>query len=236
MEAMFEARTERRDWKGPAFSALLHGLLLLLAVWYVAHRPQLQETALRAMPVELILGGSFGQKDAHPAIRVQIAHPHTESAPVPEGVSRKGTKQPEDELSARLRALAQLQAPDARLPNADNTAAPGGAGGDGGGEGNYALKDFIRAQILRRWLPDMTIEGAHNMPVEVRVRMLSNGVIDDVLILDQERFHTDNVFRNMALSARDAALLASPIQLPPGGKYKKETVLTIDLDPKAVLR
>ena len=58
---MFEARTERRDWMGPALSALLHGLLLLLAVWYVAHRPQLQETALRAMPVELILGGSFGQ-------------------------------------------------------------------------------------------------------------------------------------------------------------------------------
>ena len=138
-------------------------------------------------------------------------------------------------MSAKLRALAQLQTPDAALPNADNNAAPGAGSGSGGGEGNYALKDFIRAQILRRWLPDLDVPGARNMPVEVRVRLLSSGVIDQVTILDQQRFNDDKIFRNMALSARDAALLASPIQLPPG-HYQKVTVLTIDLDPKAVLR
>ena len=235
MEALFEPRMERRDWKGPTLSFALHGLLLLLAIWYVVHRPAMQQAAIRALPVELILGGSLGQNESHPAVRVEVARPHPQSAPVPEGVSPKGTKQPEDELSAKLRALAQLQSPDALLPNADNTAAPGAGSGAGGGEGNYALKDFIRAQILRRWLPDMGIAGARNMPVEVRIRLLSSGIIDDVTILDQERFHTDKTFRNMALSARDAALLASPIQLPPGN-YKKVTVLTIDLDPKAVLR
>ena len=131
---------------------------------------------------------------------------------MPEGVSPKGTREPEDELSARLRALAQLKSTDTALPNADNSAAPGGGGGDGGGEGNYALKDFIRAQILRRWLPDLSIPGARNMPVLVRIRLLKSGVIDDVTIMDQQRFHADKAFRNMALSARDAALLASPIQ------------------------
>ena len=236
MEALFEARHERRDWKGPTLSVVLHVLLLLLALWYVAHRPAMQQAAIRALPVELVLGGSLGLSDAHPAARLQIAVPHpVTAAPVPEGVSPKGTKQPEDELSAKLRALAQLQAPDATLPNADNTAAPGAGSGSGGGEGNYALKDFIRAQILRRWLPDLEIAGARNMPVEVRVRLLSSGIIDEVTILDQARFTTDKAFRNMALSARDAALLASPIQLPPG-RYQKVTVLTIDLDPKAVLR
>ena len=60
---------------------------------------------------------------------------------------------------------------------------------------------------------------------------------DDVAILDQERFHTDKIFRNMALlSARDAALAeASPIQIP-GVRFEKTQTLTIDLDPKAVLR
>ena len=236
MEALFEARTQRRDWKGPTLSLALHSLLLLLAIWYVAHRPQMREAAIRALPVELVLGGSLGQSDVHPAARLQIATPHpVTAAPVPEGVSPKGTKQPEDELSARLRAFAQLQAPDAALPNADNSAMPGAGSGGGGGEGNYALKDFIRAQILRRWLPDLGIAGARNMPVEVRVRLLSSGIIDDVTILDQVRFNNDKAFRNMALSARDAALLASPIQLPPG-RYQRVTVLTIDLDPKAVLR
>jgi hypothetical protein len=226
----------RREWGGVAFSLLFHGLLLLVALWYVAHRPVAQQASFRTLPVELVIGGAMNEATTQspPAAKMQVARPHPESAPVPEGTSPHGTKEPEDELSAKLRALAQLKTPDAALPNADNSAAPGGAG-SGGGEGNYALKDFIRAQILRRWLPDLSIPGARNMPVMVRVRLLKSGVIDDVTILDQERFNTDKAFRNMALSARDAALLASPIQLPPG-RYQRVTVLTIDLDPKAVLR
>jgi len=220
---------------GVLLSLLLHGLLVLLALWYLAHRPSLNETPLHVLPVELVIGGTMGQTaSTAPAARLQVARPHPESAPVAEGTSPTGTKQPEDELSARLRALAQLKTPETALPNADNSAAPGGAG-SGEGEGNYALKDFIRAQILRRWLPDLSIPGARNMPVLVRVRLLKSGVIDDVTIVDQERFHTDKIFRDMALSARDAALLASPIAWPPG-RYDKTQTLTIDLDPKAVLR
>jgi hypothetical protein len=220
---------------GVLLSLLLHLLLLLAVLWYVHQRPVLTEAELRALPVELVIGGTMSQKaSTAPATRVQVARPHPESAPVPEGTNPKGTKEPEDELSARLRALAQLKTPDAALPNADNDAAPGGTG-SGGGEGNYALKDFIRAQILRRWLPDLSIPGARNLPVEVRVRLLRSGMIDTVDIVDQERFHNDKAFHEMALSARDAALLASPIQWP-GGLRQKSQTLTIDLDPKAVLR
>ena len=105
-----------------------------------------------------------------------MARPHPESAPVPEGVSPQGTKEPEDELSAKLRALAQLKSSDTALPNADNSAAPNGSNGGGGdGEGNYALKDFIRAQILRRWLPDLSLAGARDMPVLIRIRLLKSG-------------------------------------------------------------
>ena len=220
---------------GVLLSVLLHGLLLFVALWYVQHRPALTESQIRALPVELVIGGSMGQNSsASPATRLQVARPHPESAPVPEGTSPQGTKEPQDELSAKLRALAQLKTPDAALPNADNAAAPGG-GGEGGGEGNYALKDYIRAQILRRWLPDLSIPGARDMPVLVKVRLLKSGVIDDVTIVDQRRFYLDKAFRNMALSARDATLLASPIQIP-GVRYEKTQTLTINLDPKAVLR
>jgi hypothetical protein len=228
-------RLRKDGGPGALLSVLLHGLLVLLALWYLGHRPVLDQTQLRALPVELVIGGAMGQTaSTAPAARLQVARPHPESAPVPEGTSPNGTKQPEDELSAKLRALAQLKTPETALPNADNSAAPGGAG-SGEGEGNYALKDFIRAQILRRWLPDLSMPGARNMPVLVRVRLLKSGVIDDVTIVDQERFHTDKIFRDMALSARDAALLASPIAWPPG-RYDETQTLTIDLDPKAVLR
>lgn len=236
MEAMFTAREEKRDWKGAALSLLLHLGFLLAAFWVLAQRSDVQKTVLRALPVELVLGGSLGQNDSKPAARLQVAPPHRESAPAPEGVSPKGTRQPEDEFSAKLRALAQLKSDATTLPNADNNAAASdGAGGGGGGEGNYPLKDFIRAQILRRWLPDLSIPGARNLPVLVRVKLLKSGVIDDVTIVDAARMHTDAPFRDMALSARDAALLASPIQLPPG-RYQAVTVLTISLDPRAVLR
>jgi hypothetical protein len=225
------ARLRRQTGPAVLLSLLLHGLLVLLALWYLGHRPPLTQTPLRALPVDLVIGGGAGQaSSATPATRVQVARPHPESAPVPEGTNPHGTKEPEDELSARLRALAQLKTPDAALPNADNTTMPGGGGG-GDGEGNYALKDFI----LRRWLPDLSIPGARNMPVLIRVRLLKSGVIDDVAIVDQQRFHVDKAFHNMALSARDAALLASPIQVP-GVRYEKTQTLTIDLDPKAVLR
>ena len=45
----------------------------------------------------------------------------------------------------------------------------------------------------------------------------------------------DKLFRTMALSARNAALLASPIALPPG-KYDAVMDIAITLDPHAVLQ
>jgi hypothetical protein len=228
-------RLRKDTGPGALLSILLHGLLLLLALWYVGHLPVVNDTQLRALPVDLVIGGTMGQAaSTAPAARLQVARPHPQSAPVPEGTNPAGTKEPEDELSAKLRALAQLKAPDTPLPNADNSTAPRGTGGDDG-EGNYALKDFIRAQILRRWLPDLSIPGARDMPVLVRIRLLKSGVIEDITIMDQQRFQLDKAFRNMALSARDAALLASPIQIP-GAHYEKTQTLTISLDPKAVLR
>jgi hypothetical protein len=222
----------RQRWGGMACSLVLHGAALLAALWYMANRPQIQETVFRTLPVDLVIGGSLGQGSTLPAARLQTAPPRPASAPVESGTRPDATREPQDALSAKLRALAQMGSTDTALPQPDNG---GGSGGAGGGDGNYALRDFIRAQILRRWLPSLDIGGARDLPVVVRVRLLQSGVIDDVTIVDQARFYNDSAFRNMALSARNAALLASPIQLPPG-RYQRVTVLTIDLDPKAVLR
>jgi hypothetical protein len=64
--------------------------------------------------------------------------------------------------------------------------------------------------------------------------MNRQGEISDVRITDQQRFNTDKLFRSMALSARNAAILASPIPLPPG-HYDAVMNISITLDPKAVL-
>ena len=226
------ARQLREQWGGIAFSVLLHGVLVLVLalIWYLAGRPSLEETVFRALPVDLVIGGTMGQGSAAPPARMQVTRPQADSAPVQSGTRPNSVRMPVDPMTARLQALAQLRGADTALASAD-----AGSGGAGGGDGNYALKDFIRAQILRRWLPDLGVAGARNLPVVVEVRLLRSGVIEDVRIVDQVRFHNDGAFRNMALSARNAALLASPIQLPPG-RYDRVTVLNIDLDPKAALR
>ena len=226
------ARQLREQWGGIAFSVLLHGVLVLVLalIWYLAGRPSLEETVFRALPVDLVIGGTMGQGSAAPPARMQVTRPQADSAPVQSGTRPDSVRVPVDPMTARLQALAQLRGADTALASAD-----AGSGGAGGGDGNYALKDFIRAQILRRWLPDLGVAGARNLPVVVEVRLLRSGVIEDVRIVDQVRFHNDGAFRNMALSARNAALLASPIQLPPG-RYDRVTVLNIDLDPKAALR
>ena len=224
------ARQIREQWGGIAFSVLLHGVLVLALIWYLAGRPSLEETVFRALPVDLVIGGTMGQGSAAPPARMQVTRPQADSAPVQSGTRPNSVRMPVDPMTARLQALAQLRGADTALASAD-----AGSGGAGGGDGNYALKDFIRAQILRRWLPDLGVAGARNLPVVVEVRLLRSGVIEDVRIVDQVRFHNDGTFRNMALSARNAALLASPIQLPPG-RYDRVTVLNIDLDPKAALR
>lgn len=227
------ARTlAREEGSGIALSLALHVLLLLAALWFLAHRPRM-EPAPPVLPIELVVA----QETSAPGPSASAAAPARsrarqvqDSAPVPRGTRPDSAKPPLDEMTARLQALAQLRQ-DSALPRADND----GPGGNGSGAGSYSLKDFVRAQILRRWLPDLSIPGARDLPVLVRVKLLRTGIIDDVEILDQKRFVTDKPFRNMALSARNAALLASPIEMPPG-RYARVQMLTIDLDPKAVLR
>jgi hypothetical protein len=220
-----------RDRPGWALSLALHLGVALLAVWYLAARPALPPP-LRTLPVELVaLAPAPGPPGARPAPRAGAPRPRPAAAPKPEGVKPDAVAQPEDELSAKLRALAQLSAPDTPL-------AVGGGKGDGGsgrGNGAYALRDFIRAQILRRWLPGLSDAAARAAVVRLRLNVSSGGTISDIVIADQERFRTDAVFHNMALSARNAALLASPIQMPPGN-WPKVIALEIDLDPKAALR
>ena len=88
-----------------------------------------------------------------------------QAAPREEGVSPQGTKQPQDELSAKLRALAQLRRPDdAGLPDAATSSA---GGGHGTGAGAYTLRDFVRAQILGSRYKEHTMLTATGYRVRV---------------------------------------------------------------------
>ena len=210
-------------------SLLLHGLALALWLnWSLVH-PTAPEPPLKAMLVDLVHLPVIAPGPEGGA--VEVGRPRPAIAPHPSGVRPQGVTPPPDALEARIAEMAQLQAAASPLPAADNDGMAGHGSGDGGG---YALADFVRAQILRLWWPDLTTDSARGMPVAMTLKMTREGVISDVRITDQQRFNSDKLFRNMALSARDAAMLASPIPLPPG-RYDTVMTIAITLDPKAVL-
>ncbi|HKD47586.1 MAG TPA: hypothetical protein VKB67_07865 [Rhizomicrobium sp.] len=213
---------------GLAGSVLLHLVFLLVTLWWGVTHPVLRQPPLKAMLVDLVaqpiaVPGPPGGSHA-------ILHAPLPAAPKTEGVRAKATTPPPDEMEAKIAQMAQLRAPDTALPAPDN-----GAGAGEGTGGGYALADFVRAQILRRWWPQLDSEAKRGTPVAIRLKLSRAGVISDVEIVDQTRFDTDKLFRTMALAARDAALLASPLALPPG-HYDAVMDIAITLDPRAVLR
>lgn len=218
-----------QDGRGVAVSVLLHLAALLLLLWWQFGHPVPTALPLKAMNVDLvaqpvIAPGAAGGASAPVRASERVA-PHLE------GVAPKAQNPPPDELEARIRGLANLSAPDTALPAPDNDGYGGGSGSGGG----YALADFVRAQILRRWWPALDSNAARGVPVAIKLNLSRAGTISDIRIVDTERFRTDKVFHDMALSARNAALNASPIALPPG-HYEAVTEISIILDPRAVLR
>jgi hypothetical protein len=97
-----------------------------------------------------------------------------------------------------------------------------------------AAKDFIRAEVERRWNFDLKKfgEGAYSVPIHVRIT--SAGTVLSAEILDNEH-SADPVYREIALSARNAVLLSSPFALP-AGHYEDVMDMVLNLEPRETLR
>ncbi len=223
-------------------SAVLHGLVLL--PFFLMHRGAVEpHDIFQIVPVDVV---ELAEETAGP--------PQPRKAPVPEqkagrasspvsrpaGVSPSGKRPPPDELEIKLRALAKLRQPgiDTPTPESDMGLSKMSAMSDGAVRGpaaTYSVKDFIRAQVERRWSLDLAILGTRNFSVLIRVEMTSGGVVTEAEIVDTARFAADKAYREIALSARNAVLLASPFALPPG-HYKKTMAMTLSLNPRDTLR
>ncbi|MBN9553439.1 MAG: cell envelope integrity protein TolA [Alphaproteobacteria bacterium] len=196
-------------------SVLLHLAFILIAFWWSITHPVARQPPLKPMLVDLVVlppaipGPQGGAERSRPAA--------TPSAPKVEGVRPRATAPPPDELESRIAKMAELRAPDTALPAPDNASGSGtGAGTD------------------QRWWPQLEHSAARGTPVAIRLKLSRAGVISDVQIVDQARYANDKLFRGMAVSARNAALLASPISLPPG-HYDAVMDIALTLDPKAAL-
>jgi hypothetical protein len=228
---------------GVLTSGLAHGLALLLILLGFGTIVRPEREQLHTVFIDIVRLGETTQSPPAPqklptpqqqafARRAPTAHsPNVGVLPNPKPVVH-------DDFLNRLNSLSKLRAPETdtkalhgqgetEAESTGNNAAPGD-------EATYSLRDYIRAQILRRWNLDLGATGARSIVVALHVVMKANGTIASAEIVDKHRYATDAAFRQIAISARNAILLASPINLP-AGRYPPETAMTLHLDPRDVL-
>jgi hypothetical protein len=218
---------------------LLHGLALCLLLVVGVFGTEGSQGGLEIVPVEVEIEPRSTSAQAEPPTtalpRPDAARPSVETA---DGVAR--SSEPDtDALKTKLEALAKLRQPDVTTPSEENGAAKPDrvAKNDdiaSGLEGPFSVKDYIRAQVERRWNPDLAALRNHEVSVPIHVEITSAGVVLKAEIVDTARA-ADPDYHEIAVSARNAVLLSSPIALPPG-HYQDVMDMVLYLDPREALR
>ena len=233
-----DERASQPKW-GWLASLLLHAIALGLA--FVVLKPQLPGVDhLHLVPVTLVTSGGDSSaprsgSNAAPIKASNIA-PEKRVANVrrPFHVDVVPKAAPQDAMEAKLNSLSQLTQPQSgSVAAAPNFAATEpGEGGEGEGQlGAYGVRDLVRAQVLRRWSLDLTTLGTRNFNIAIRVQMTNRGEVLKAEVVDLARFRTDPIFHEIALSAKNAVILSSPLTLPEG-RNADTFAVTLLLNPR----
>jgi hypothetical protein len=229
-----------RDRLGLALSAALHAVALALLLLLVRTARHDDARPPPFVPVAIVArnGGDGPGTEAARAAGPLAPARSVPSAPHPaHRVMPRHAARTADPLETQLQALSRL-----RLPQSGT--APGGQAGAGpddgtsdspGGQGIHATRDIIRAQIIRRWNLDMGRLGDRRFTVALHIVLKPDGTVLDAQVVDRARYGRDAVFRWIALSARNAVILASPLTLP-AGPAGERLDLVVTLDPRDALQ
>jgi hypothetical protein len=217
-------------------SGALHGLLLaalLLSRGVIA--------ATYVIPVDVVL---INETTAGPLQPDAIVGPPQKEAiaPLPEDSTLSGIPsldEPADPLEQKLERLAELREMDdpRPLPKSDvgSLHASRASSDAEAPETTYAVRDFIRAQVERRWGLDVAALGGKALSVVVRVEITNTGAVTKAEIVRNGEFASDKPYQDAARSARNAVILSSPFTLP-AGNYSARMAFTLRLDTRDALR
>jgi hypothetical protein len=242
---------------GLAVSVAIHGLALFFLIFHL--KPIVPPTRLPIVPVDLVQLAEQTVAPSQPrnpvlpqqpkaAARQQQATLTPPRAPPARAIERPAIpnppaetatpESPRDALETKLQGLAKLSRPstDPRLLNGagSSTFTANGSGAASGPYAAYSVKDYIRAQVERRWNLDMGELGTRNFTIPIHVVLAADGTVTKAEIVDQKRYVADAGYRSIALSARNAVLLSSPFALPSGQAGIMD--MTLDLNPRDTLQ
>jgi outer membrane biosynthesis protein TonB len=229
-------KAAEKNGAGVIGSLLLHVIAALVIVLFVVKSVSpVPPKSLPFVPVDLVrLGMETESPDAARKALVpqqRAAARQEASSPTARSFAPDKTKPPPvDTLAAKLRGLAKLRQAQnnplvAEGQGVSNIDAANGAPGD---RATYSVKDYVRAQVLRRWSLNLVKLAGRSFTVLIRVAMKRDGTIVSAEIVEST---DDPLYRDIALSARNAVVLSSPIALPPGD-LPATMRFTLDLDPK----
>ena len=226
----------RRSWRdavrpGVIGSLVLHVAVLGLLLYQVGVPPAL----LSVIPVELVqlaeqtatpapqpnapVQPSTGSSARVASVAPPRAAPRAAPAPAPPAAP-PSTPQPapdvlppapQDALQSQLDALAKL-----RIPNNSGAGTTASGSGAPAGASGYRVEDLIRAQVQRRWNLRLDELGERELIVTIHVVFEPDGTVAKAEIVETPRTRGDDVYRSIAISARNAVLLSSPLTLPIG--------------------
>ncbi len=226
-------------------SLALHGaaVLLLVLMWNTL-KPTLAPSASQPIPVDLVeLGDETASPDADKSKLPQQRaaetgeHPTPQAVPVPKQTAP--VPAPGKSLVQRNRKeLAQPQ-PDPHKPPSPQPQEGAGVsnvttGADGvlGKTATYGVKDYVRAQIERRWYPQETALLRNDWVVQLHLQLKEDGSVGAAEIVDGGKMG-DAAYRDFAFSVRNAALLSAPFTLPPDLDDAARD-MTLDFNPRRV--
>jgi hypothetical protein len=234
----------KRFWEklGPGFAASvgLHVVAvvgLILALGYTA----IPDEMAVIIPVDIV---RLADNIVSPPQPRQAAVPQQQAAPQaspdakPIALTPAQTRPPPDDLEIKLSRLAELREPlvdqdfgrkSEGLSRQNATRADAASGSEA------AIKDFLRDQIEHHWNPDLATLHGRNISVQLRVAITRTGVITAADLINARESGIDPAYDEAAMSARDAALLSSPLTLPPG-QYPASMDLILSVNTRDALR
>jgi hypothetical protein len=231
-----DIRHDSRGWLG---SFALHALFVCF-IFAIARPHAIAPYAPVPIPADIV---QLGNETSSPPLQHHALSPQQKSA-IP-ARPRLHTAAPKrmkpaaasDGVEARIRALAKLREADTTLPplNGAGVSNTDIATDASDNDGSYSVKDYIRNQVERRWNINLQRIGNRREVVLLRVAVKADGTVTRAEIVDTTRFANDPVWRDFALSARNAALLSSPINLPSGQRVGPVDVI-LRLEPRDLLR
>jgi outer membrane biosynthesis protein TonB len=230
--------------RGLLLSLAMHGavVLLLVVLW-----SRLQSSPAprdpQPIPVDLVaLGDDTASPDPDKSPLPQQRAAETGEHPTPQAIPVPKQSAP---VPAPGRAVARKDKEQAQ-PQPDPHRPPSPQPQDGTGISNtttgangavartaaYGVKDYVRAQIERRWYPQGSALLRNDWVVQLHLQLNEDGSVGQAEIVDGGKMG-DLAYRDFAFSVRNAALLSAPFTLPTGLDDAARD-MTLDFNPRRV--